>query len=88
MILLDSDVMIDLLRQYPPAMRWFNALDDEEELLLYHLSNQTPFGRGAVTAPLRRNKMALQEAIGITGIRRDGTDSRLQKQGGAREIAA
>ncbi len=22
MILLDSDVMIDLLRQYPPATRW------------------------------------------------------------------
>ena len=34
MILLDSDVMIDLLRQYLPAMRWFDALDDEEELLL------------------------------------------------------
>jgi len=34
MILLDSDVMIDLLRQYPPAMRWFDALNDEEELLL------------------------------------------------------
>ncbi len=34
MILLDSDVMIDLLRQYPPATRWFYALDDEEELLL------------------------------------------------------
>lgn len=27
MILLDSDVMIDLLRQYLPAMRWFDALD-------------------------------------------------------------
>ena len=34
MILLDSDVMIDLLRQYPPAMKWFDALNDEEELLL------------------------------------------------------
>lgn len=34
MILLDSDVMIDLLRQYPPAMRWFDALDEEEELAL------------------------------------------------------
>jgi len=34
MILLDTDVMIDLLRQYPPAMRWFDALDDEEDLLL------------------------------------------------------
>ena len=31
MILLDSDVMIDLLRQYSPATRWFDALDDEEE---------------------------------------------------------
>ena len=26
--------MIDLLRQYPPAAKWFDALDDEEELLL------------------------------------------------------
>jgi len=34
MILLDSDVMIDLLRQYPPAIGWFDALDDEEKLLL------------------------------------------------------
>lgn len=34
MILLDSDVMIDLLRQYPPAMRWFNTLDDAEEIAL------------------------------------------------------
>jgi predicted nucleic acid-binding protein len=34
MILLDSDVMIDLLRQYPPAMKWFDTLDDEEEIVL------------------------------------------------------
>ena len=34
MILLDSDVMIDLLCQYPPAMKWFDTLDDEKELLL------------------------------------------------------
>jgi len=34
MILLDSDLMIDLLRQYPPAVRWLDALDEEEELLL------------------------------------------------------
>ena len=34
MILLDSDVMIDLLRQYPPAMKWFDTLDEEEALLL------------------------------------------------------
>jgi predicted nucleic acid-binding protein len=26
MILLDSDVMIDLLRQFPPAMAWFDTL--------------------------------------------------------------
>jgi predicted nucleic acid-binding protein len=34
MILLDSDVMIDLLRQYPSAVAWFNALEDEEEVIL------------------------------------------------------
>jgi len=27
MILLDTDVMIDLLRQYPPAVAWFDTLD-------------------------------------------------------------
>jgi predicted nucleic acid-binding protein len=25
MILLDTDVMIDLLRQYPPAVTWFDT---------------------------------------------------------------
>ena len=34
MILLDSDVMIDLLRQYPPAVKWFGTLEDEEEIIL------------------------------------------------------
>jgi predicted nucleic acid-binding protein len=34
MMLLDSDVMIDLLRQYPPAMNWFDALDADEVLML------------------------------------------------------
>lgn len=34
MILLDSDVMIDLLRQYPSAMRWFDTLDEDEEVTL------------------------------------------------------
>ncbi len=34
MIFLDSDVMIDLLRQYPPAITWFDALEDEEEIAL------------------------------------------------------
>lgn len=32
MILLDSDVLIDLLRKYPPAVAWFDALSEDEEL--------------------------------------------------------
>jgi hypothetical protein len=34
MILLDSDVLIDLLRKYPPAVGWFDALHEEEELVV------------------------------------------------------
>jgi len=34
MILLDSDVMIDLLRQFPPAVAWFYTLDEGEEIAL------------------------------------------------------
>ncbi|MGE0083699.1 MAG: type II toxin-antitoxin system VapC family toxin [Desulfococcaceae bacterium] len=34
MILLDTDVMIDLLRAYPPAEEWFEVLDDYEILAL------------------------------------------------------
>ncbi len=30
MILLDTDVMIDILRQYPPAISWLESLEDEE----------------------------------------------------------
>lgn len=33
MIVLDSDVMIDLLRQYPSAVAWLDALGDEEIIL-------------------------------------------------------
>jgi predicted nucleic acid-binding protein len=33
MILLDTDVMIDLLRQYPPALSWLEDLEEEEVLL-------------------------------------------------------
>jgi predicted nucleic acid-binding protein len=33
MILLDTDVMIDLLRRYPPAVAWLESLGDEEILL-------------------------------------------------------
>lgn len=34
MILLDSDVLIDLLRRHPPAMAWFAALQEDEELMV------------------------------------------------------
>lgn len=30
MIVLDTDVMIDVLRQYPPAVNWLDALGEEE----------------------------------------------------------
>lgn len=33
MIILDSDVMIDLLRQHPPAIAWLDSLGDEEIVL-------------------------------------------------------
>ena len=33
MILLDTDVMIDLLRQYPPAVAWLDSLGEEEIFL-------------------------------------------------------
>lgn len=33
MIILDSDVMIDLLRQYPPALAWLDSIGDEEIVL-------------------------------------------------------
>lgn len=34
MILLDSDVLIDLLRKHPPAAGWFGALHEDEELVV------------------------------------------------------
>jgi predicted nucleic acid-binding protein len=33
MLLLDTDVMIDLLRQYPPAVAWLDSLGEEEIVL-------------------------------------------------------
>ncbi len=30
MIILDSDIIIDFLRQHPPAVNWLNSLGDEE----------------------------------------------------------
>lgn len=32
MILLDSDILIDLLRGFPPATSWFQGLDANEEI--------------------------------------------------------
>jgi hypothetical protein len=34
MILLDSDVVIDLLRRYPPAVQWFDQLYIDEEVVI------------------------------------------------------
>jgi predicted nucleic acid-binding protein len=34
MICRDSDVMVDLLRQYPPATNWFDALDEDQKVVL------------------------------------------------------
>lgn len=34
MILLDSDVMIDLFREYSPAKLWFDSIDDSEIMAL------------------------------------------------------
>ncbi len=33
MIILDTDIMIDLLRGYPPALKWLQALEDTPILL-------------------------------------------------------
>lgn len=33
MIILDTDIMVDLLRQYPPAQNWLKALGEEEIIL-------------------------------------------------------
>lgn len=30
MVLLDTDIIVDLLRQYQPAVAWLKSLDDEE----------------------------------------------------------
>ena len=33
MLFVDTDVMVDVLRQYPPAMEWLKSLGDEQILL-------------------------------------------------------
>ncbi len=42
MILLDSDVLVDLLRQYPPAIAWFDALHEDEEQVTLALRVSLP----------------------------------------------
>jgi len=32
-VLIDTDVMIDVLRQYPPALKWFESLGEEEVII-------------------------------------------------------
>ncbi|RKZ48210.1 MAG: hypothetical protein DRR16_13755 [Candidatus Parabeggiatoa sp. nov. 3] len=34
MIFLDSDVVIDFLRQFPPAIDWFDSIDNDEDMVL------------------------------------------------------
>ncbi len=55
MILLDTGVMIDLLRQYPPAVTWFDTLD-EDAALSYETCPSRPFCRSAVTFPTSISK--------------------------------
>lgn len=84
MILLDGDVMIDLLRQYPPAMRWFDALDDEEELLLAGYvvqENSSPCklfrsGESPVVVTVRRPRNRLPVPAGVTGGAEKGSKSK------------
>ena len=33
MVLLDTDIMIDLLREYPPAVSWLGSLEEEDVIL-------------------------------------------------------
>jgi len=33
MVLVDTDVMIDVLREYPPAVAWLESLEEEEVVL-------------------------------------------------------
>jgi len=33
MILLDTDIVIDVLREYPPAVAWFQSVANEEIVL-------------------------------------------------------
>lgn len=60
MILLDSDVLIDLLRNYLPAARWFAALPEDEDLVV----------SGFVVAELQAALQAIGANLGEERIRR------------------
>ena len=34
MILLDTDILVDLLRKYAPAIEWFSSFPDDEEIVV------------------------------------------------------
>ena len=53
MILLDSDIMIDFLRKYPPAISWLSSLGEEEIALPGYVAMELMQGCG--------NKLELQE---------------------------
>jgi len=53
MTLLDSDIMIDFLRKYPPAISWLSSLGEEEIALPGYVAMELMQGC--------RNKLELQE---------------------------
>jgi predicted nucleic acid-binding protein len=53
MILLDSDIMIDFLRKYPPGISWLSSLGEEEIALPGYVAMELMQGC--------RNKLELQE---------------------------
>ncbi|WP_353929391.1 type II toxin-antitoxin system VapC family toxin [Okeanomitos corallinicola TIOX110] len=53
MILLDTDIVIDFLRKYPPAISWLSSLRDEEIALPGYVAMELMQGC--------KNKLELQE---------------------------
>ncbi|WP_413173166.1 hypothetical protein [Anabaena azotica] len=53
MILLDSDIVIDFLRKYPPAISWLSSLGDEAIALPGYVAMELMQGC--------KNKLELQE---------------------------
>jgi hypothetical protein len=57
MILLDTDTMIDLLRQHPPAVAWLKSLDDEEITLPGFVAMELLQGCANKTEQVKLEKM-------------------------------